>query len=107
MRAVRKGKASIIALAESALLKTMLACALLELAVNAQTTGNGVIQGTVKDATGAVIAATQITVENVARSQKQTTTTNEVGFYLFPALQLGDYVLSAEAAGMQAWQGQL
>ena len=65
------------------------------------------IQGTVKDSTGAVIVATQIAVENVATAQKHTTTTNGVGFYLFPALLPGDYSFTAEAAGMQPWQGQL
>ncbi len=81
---------------------TTLGCLLLALvsALHAQTTGSGVIQGTVKDPTGAVIAATKITVGNVATSQQHTTTTNAVGFYLFPALLPGDYTLSAEAAGM-------
>jgi Carboxypeptidase regulatory-like domain len=89
------------------LMKTIFAFVLLASAINAQTTGNGVIQGIVKDPSGAVIAATQVTVENVATSQKHTTTTNGVGFYLFPALHLGDYALSAEAPGMQPWQGRL
>ena len=86
---------------------TVLACLLLATALYAQTTGGGVIQGTVKDATGAVIPAAKITVENVATSQRHTTTANEVGFYLFPALLPGNYKFTAEAAGMQTWQGQL
>ena len=60
-----------------------------------------------KDPTGAVIVATRVTVENVATSQKNTTTTNEAGFYSFPALLPGDYSFAAEAAGMQTWQGHL
>ena len=86
---------------------TVLACLLLATALYAQTTGGGVIQGTVKDATGAVIPAAKITVENVATSQRHTTSANEVGFYLFPALLPGNYKFAAEAAGMQTWQGQL
>ena len=54
-----------------------------------------------------MIAATKVTIENIATAQKRTTTTNQVGFYLFPALLPGDYTLSAEAAGMQTWRGQL
>ena len=88
-------------------LAAILGCLLLAAALVAQTTGSGVIQGTVTDPTGAVIAATKVTVENIATAQKRTTTTNQVGFYLFPALLPGDYTLSAEAGGMQTWQGKL
>jgi hypothetical protein len=32
--------------------------------------------------------------------------TNEVGFYIFPTLELGPYELTVESAGMETWKGQ-
>ncbi len=73
----------------------------------AQQTGTGSIQGTVKDSTGAVIPAVRVTATHVATSRTLETTTNGVGFYLFPPLQPGNYKLSVSAPGFDAWQGEL
>jgi len=70
-------------------------------------TGTGNIQGTVKDSAGAVMPNAKVTVLQPQTSRQQETKTNEVGFYLFPALQSGNYKISVEAAGMQRWQGEL
>ena len=70
-------------------------------------TGNGSIQGTVRDPSGAVVPASQVTAEHVATSRRSTTTTNQTGFYLFPSLPPGNYTVTVEAKGLQSWRGDL
>src|SRR6266700_7686308 len=70
-------------------------------------TGGGTVQGTIKDATGAVIPGAQVTILNVATSREYRTTTNEAGFYAFPPVQPGEYKVTAESPGMEKWQGSL
>jgi len=70
-------------------------------------TGTGRIQGTVKDATGAVIPAARVSVMHTQTARLNETITNEVGFYLFPSLLSGDYTITVTAAGMDTWKGQL
>lgn len=70
-------------------------------------TGTGNIQGTVRDATGAVVAKANVTVVHTATSREYTSVTNEVGFYLLPAMPSGAYQISVESAGMETWKGEL
>ena len=70
-------------------------------------TGTGNIQGTVKDATNAVVPSAKVTIVHTATGGQRNTLTNEVGFYLFPAIQVGDYQISVESPGMEAWRGAL
>ncbi|MGH9659514.1 MAG: carboxypeptidase-like regulatory domain-containing protein, partial [Bryobacteraceae bacterium] len=70
-------------------------------------TGAGNIQGTVKDLTGAVVPRAKVTITQTRTSLATTTATNEVGFYLFPSVQLGPYQMTIEAPGMERWQGEL
>jgi hypothetical protein len=70
-------------------------------------TGAGNVQGTVKDATGAVIPGAKVRLVHSGTGLAPETTTNGVGFYLFPSVQPGQYKLSVQAAGMEAWEGEL
>ncbi|MBM3734599.1 MAG: TonB-dependent receptor, partial [Acidobacteria bacterium] len=70
-------------------------------------TGTGKIQGTVRDATGAVMPAVKVTINHTQTSRQFSTTSNEVGFYLFPSVQTGAYEITVEAAGMETWKGAL
>jgi hypothetical protein len=70
-------------------------------------TGTGSVQGTVKDPGGAVVPAAKVAVTHIETARPYDTTSNEVGFYLFPGLQPGNYKLTVQAAGMQPWEGQL
>ena len=70
-------------------------------------TGTGSIQGTVKDATGAVVPKAKITAVHTATTRQFLSETNEVGFYLFPAMQGGAYQVSVESPGMETWKGEL
>jgi hypothetical protein len=65
--------------------------------------GAGSIQGTIEDATGAVIPAATITVTNHATNVKATTKSNRVGFYQVPGLFTGDYTLSVTVPGMKKY----
>jgi hypothetical protein len=69
-------------------------------------TGAGRIQGTVKDATGAVVPGAKVTATHVPMARQSTTSTNDVGYYLFPAVQNGPYTLVIEAAGMETFKGE-
>ncbi len=70
-------------------------------------TGAGSIQGTVHDATGAVLPAAKATLIHRDTARPYTTSSNEVGFYMFPSLQPGAYQLSVQAPGMETWTGSL
>ena len=70
-------------------------------------TGTGNIQGTVKDVGNAVIPKAAVTIIHTATARQYATTTNEVGFYLFPALSTGAYQITVESPGMETWQGEL
>ncbi len=70
-------------------------------------TGTGTIQGTVKDAAGAVVPGAKVKIVHTPTTREYSTVTNEVGFYLFPSVQLGPYQITVEAAGMETWKGDL
>ncbi len=62
---------------------------------------NGSISGTVKDQTGAVIPGATVTLVNTALNMKFRAVTDVQGFYSFPAVPVGRYDLTIEAAGFQ------
>ncbi len=70
-------------------------------------TGTGNIQGTVKDTTGAVVPGARVKATQPQTTRQYDTTTNEVGFYLIPSVQMGPYQIAVEAAGMETWKGDL
>jgi len=71
--------------------------------VAAQTTvSQGSIQGTITDATGAVVAGAKITITNKLTGQVVTQTTNSAGAYNSGGLLPADYVVRIEAKGFRA-----
>lgn len=70
-------------------------------------TGVGRLQGTVKDATGAVVPGASISVTHVLTAREYRNTTNEIGFYVIPSLQPGPYRVKIESSGMEPFQGEL
>lgn len=70
-------------------------------------TGTGNIQGTVRDSTGAVVPQAKVSIVHTPTGRQYATTTNEVGFYLFPSVQRGPYQMQTEASGMETWKGEL
>ncbi|MEK7408458.1 MAG: TonB-dependent receptor [Acidobacteriota bacterium] len=61
------------------------------------------LQGTVTDATGAVVPNAAITLVNEATNVRQTTQSNQKGDYYFSHLPPGPYKLSVEVAGFRAF----
>ena len=81
-----------------AVLALVVAACLLSSAAFAQV-DTGTIQGTVRDASGAVMPGAGVTLVNVAMGVSFQTVTNEVGLYQFPSVRIGIYTLVAEASG--------
>ncbi len=68
---------------------------------NCQIAGTGSIQGSVADATGAIIQGATVTVTNFATQVKQVATTEGNGLFSFPNLAIGTYTLDVVAQGFQ------
>ena len=62
---------------------------------------SGDLVGTVKDASGAVVAGATVEATNLGTGVKSTTTTNDAGEYHFVNLPVGHYSLQASSAGMK------
>lgn len=61
----------------------------------------GSISGTVVDSSGAAVPGVQVTETNQGTQSRQTTTTNNSGYYVFPNLPVGSYTITTEAKGFQ------
>src|ERR1039458_3047899 len=66
--------------------------------------GAGSIQGTVTDATGAVIPGASINVVQQNTNATFDTKSNQVGFYQVPQLFTGTYVVTVTAPGMKTYK---
>ena len=64
-------------------------------------TATGQINGTVADATGAVVPGAGVTVTNQETGLQRETSTNERGDYTFPYLPVGIYTVQANTEGFQ------
>ena len=67
----------------------------------------GSVSGTVRDQTGAVIPSASVVLTNTQTNGTAKSTTNESGFYRFPGVNPGTYLLIVEAVGMQKFEGSL
>ncbi|HXH07233.1 MAG TPA: TonB-dependent receptor [Vicinamibacterales bacterium] len=65
---------------------------------------NGVIEGTVADASGAFLPGVTVTLTNLDTGAERVLTTNERGFFRAPLLPLGTYRLAAELAGFRRFE---
>jgi hypothetical protein len=66
--------------------------------------GSGRIAGSVKDATGAVIPGSNVTLRNTATGVTQTTTGNAEGIFSFPVVAIGQYELDVTANGFNPYR---
>jgi hypothetical protein len=65
------------------------------------------IHGTVTDVSGAVVVNAKITALNTVTGISAVATSNQNGFYLFPALQIGGpYTITVEAQGFQRFESK-
>jgi hypothetical protein len=81
----------------------LLACA----SVWGQSSGSATIQGTVKDASGAVVPGASVTITLTETGVKSSTASNNEGFFIFPPVQIGKYKVRCEATGMKAWEQEV
>jgi len=67
----------------------------------AQAQSTATLEGTVTDATGALVPAATIAARNSATGEERSVVTDSAGAYVLPSLPLGNYRVSATASGMQ------
>ncbi len=65
---------------------------------------NGTIEGTVKDASGAVLPGVTVTVLNTDTGTQRVVVTNESGLFRAPLLQLGRFTVTAELSGFSKYE---
>ncbi|MGB6458711.1 MAG: carboxypeptidase regulatory-like domain-containing protein [Candidatus Acidiferrum sp.] len=78
-------------------------CFILLFAAGAWAGVGGSISGTVLDASGAAIAKASVTATNTDTGIRQTTLTDDKGFYSFPNLPIGHYEFEVTNAGFQPY----
>src|SRR5208282_2981789 len=64
----------------------------------------GSVSGTVRDASGAVVANAIVNATNVETAVSHQVTTNGQGFYSFPALPIGRYNIAIQKPGFNPYQ---
>lgn len=74
---------------------------MLSVAALAQVGGTGSIQGTVTDASSAVISGATVTATNVATGTATVRKTSDSGFFVLPLLPAGEYQVKVEAPGFE------
>jgi Carboxypeptidase regulatory-like domain len=65
-------------------------------------TGGATLQDTVKDATGSVIPGAKIAITKIETGVKSSTTSNSDGYFTFPPVAIGKYLVHCESPGMKA-----
>ena len=80
------------------LIPALFALTVLLLPASAQTT-TSTIEGTVKDANGAVVAGATVKASSATLSVERSATTNADGFYRIPALPAGEYTVTTTGSG--------
>ncbi len=75
-------------------------------ALNAQSTTQGAIAGTVMDPSGAVIGGAVITIQNTATNAQFKATADGSGFFNVPLLEPGTYEVSVTAPGFASYRAE-
>jgi len=70
-------------------------------AASALAQSTAAVQGTVTDASGAVVPKASLTVRNQSTGEERSTVTDSAGAYLVPSLPVGTYRVEVKASGMQ------
>ena len=83
------------------LLVSLTACA-----VFAQT-GNGSVQGTIRDNSAAVVPGAKIRLDQLATNRQYAGASTAEGLYFFPSLPPGQYLITVEFSGLQTFKGNL
>jgi len=91
------------AICRHAIALTFVAILLFATKANSQVAGAGNIQGTVSDASGALVANATVTAIDSSTQIKHISKTDKSGVYVFPGLPVGTYNLSVAAAGFESY----
>lgn len=75
-------------------------CFLVVISVQAQT-ANGVIQGTVRDDSGAIVVGATVKLTDQATNQSRQQKSDAEGIFVFRALPYGQYALEVEQSGFK------
>ncbi len=59
------------------------------------------ISGSVKDASGAIVTTAKVSARHIGTDQVRTTQVNESGVYVISSIPIGEYEITAEAAGFK------
>lgn len=70
-------------------------------------TSTGAVSGTVRDESSGVIPGATVELTHLATNVSSMTVTNDVGFYTFPSMMIGQYRLSVELSGFQTYEATL
>jgi hypothetical protein len=81
----------------------LLAALLAVAAAFAQVGGNGTVQGTVTDPSGAVVGGATVTAANVETGVETSRKTTDAGFFVLTPLQPGEYTVTVKAEGFQTF----
>ncbi len=74
------------------------------LAIDSWAGVGGGISGTVTDSSGAAVAKAIVTVTNAGTAIRQTTATDDKGFFSFPSLPIGHYELEVTSTGFRPYR---
>jgi len=74
--------------------------------VNAQSTTDGAIGGTVMDASGAAVAGAKITAKNDGTNAMDTATTDDTGYFRIAKLPPAQYTVTIEANGFASYRAE-
>src|SRR5258708_5873390 len=85
------------------LLAILAVCFLAAMALQAQVT-TATIEGTVTDASGAIVPNAQVMAINTGTNQSRTATTNASGAYRFDLLPSGEYNVEVSAPGFKKFR---
>ena len=83
-------------------LAVLLGCAAVP--ISGQTAGEGTIEGTVKDGSGAIVPGAIVTATNVSTGVAASRTTTPEGFYVISPLLPGTYSVTATASGFKEFR---
>jgi hypothetical protein len=81
----------------------VIATLLLPASAFSQVAGTGTVQGTVSDATGAVISNAKVTLTETSTQVARNTQTDGSGIYVFPNIAIGTYSLQVANAGFETF----
>ncbi len=85
-------------------LALLVVCALTGTAYGQSQAINGTIEGTVKDASGAVLPGVTVTIHNTDTGSQRVVVSNESGVFRAPLLQLGKFTVTAELSGFSKYE---